>query len=498
MVEQVGPVVGKPGRRRVEPTDTVGTVYRGHVFHVAGTATLATAAASLVSLPDGALALDANGRIAWVGSAPDLPAAWRGARTVRADFLLPGFVDTHLHFPQTYATQAFGGGPLLTWLDRCIFPAEARLADDAFAAQTARDFVARRIAVGSTSAMVVGSAFPAAQDALFAATSEAGLRMVSGRGVQTTGPTSAAPLITDEKTAIELVEAEIDRWHGCDGPGPGGNPAADPARALLQVAVIPRFSLSVTRRTLAALGELYTAHRSRGVYFHSHLSENAWPDGGEIGAVQAAYGVRSYLDTYDGRFRPGSKVGGPTLLGPRSVLAHAVHCTDAELARMAETGTSIAHCPTSQQFLGSGTMPWRRTSNAGVLVAAGTDVGAGDAWLIPQVLNDAYKVHLSEPGPAGVALHPAELLYTGTLAGAQALDQGDEFGNFDVGKAADLVLVDAAGWPPLERRLAAGSWPDDPVERDVAILFTLLLGMQEPAVRGVVVNGRELGAVRLS
>merc|ERR1711960_37037 len=137
-------------------------------------------------------------------------------------------------------------------------------------------------------------------------------------------------------------------------------------------------------------------------------------------------------------------------------MAHAVHCTDTELARMAETGTSIAHCPVSQLFLGSGTMPWQRTLAAGITVAAGSDVGAGDEWLISRVLSDAFKVHLSEPGDAGVAIHPAEMLFTGTLAGARALDMEDRFGNFDDGKEADFLVIEPDRWPPLEAILTQG------------------------------------------
>ncbi|MGI3780797.1 MAG: guanine deaminase [Janthinobacterium lividum] len=464
-------------------------VLRGHLFHVAGDARLADAARSLVSVRDGVLVIDDAGRIAWTGPYADLPAEHAGLPVTRADFLLPGFVDTHLHYPQVHATSAYGGGRLLHWLDHCIFPTEARLADEELAVQAAADFVDRRIAVGTTTAMVFGSAFPAAQDALFRAHAEAGLRLVSGRGVQTVGPDSAKPLLTGEDAALALVTDEIDRWHGRDADL---GRADDASRALLQVAVVPRFALSVTRQTLRGLGELYADARTRGVYFHTHLSENQTPDGGEVAAVRSLYEVESYLDTYDGRFEPGSRTGGETLLGRRSVFAHAVHCTDAELARLAETQSSIAHCPTSQQFLGSGTMPWRRTTAAGVTVAAGSDVGAGDRWLIPGVLNDAYKVHLSEPGADAVALHPAELLYTGTLAGAQALDQDATIGNFDVGKDADVVLVDVSGTPALARRLESGAWPEDPAEADVALLFTLLMEVSEKAIRSVVVKGHEV------
>lgn len=459
-----------------------GGVHRGHVLHIAGPAALATAEASLVSIPDGALVVDDSGTIAWVGPYRELPrnyASWPVTGDASA-FLLPGFVDTHVHFPQTFSTDGFGGGQLLEWLDRTVFPAEARLADPDFADVVARAFTRRRVQAGTTTALVFGSAFPAAQDALFERTREAGLRIVSGRGIQTVGPGSAAPLITSEQEALALTADEIGRWHGTD--------------PLLHVAIVPRFSLSVTPTTLAALGDLYDDVRASGVYVHSHLNENDRPGDGEIAAVLGSYGTRSYLDTYDGLFLPGSVRGGSSLLGPRTILAHAVHCQDAELHRMAETGTSIAHCPTSQQFLGSGTMPWRRTAASGVTIALGSDIGAGDEWLLPRVANDAFKVHLSEPGDAAVALHPAELLFTATLAGARALDQEERFGNFDVGKDADFLRIEPDRWEPLAAVLAHGIRADDEEEATAQVLFALLMTLREPAIAAVHVRGRPVGA----
>lgn len=465
------------------------TVHRGHIFHITGSPTVTESPAALVSIPDGALVVDQTGRIAFSGPYSSLPAEHAehaGTEVVdhRPGFLLPGFVDTHIHFPQTYSGDAYGGGQLLEWLNACMFPSESRLADPDFAGRAAREFCDRRISAGTTAAMVFGSAFPVAQDALFGETQRRGLRIVSGRGIQTVGPPSAAALITSESEALELTAAEIDRWHGAD--------TGDQATARLHAAVVPRFSLSVTTGTLAALGELYEDVRDRGVYFHSHLNENNRPGTGEVASVREAYQVQTYLDTYDGKFLPGSSVGGKSLLGRRSILAHAVHCEDEELFRMAETGTSIAHCPTSQQFLGSGTMPWRRTVASGVNVAAGTDFGGGDEWLISQVLADCFKVHISEPGAAGVSLHPAELLFTGTLAGARALDLENRIGNLDAGKEADFLVVDPAGWPPLQALVEHGIRSDDELLARDQTLFGLLMMMREPAIAGVYVQGRRI------
>ncbi|MCJ1687911.1 amidohydrolase family protein [Rathayibacter sp. VKM Ac-2927] len=466
-------------------------VHRGHVLHVAGRPTVETAAEALVSIPDGALVVGDAGTILWVGPHAALPrdfADWPVTGDAGA-FLLPGFVDTHLHFPQTYSTDAFGGGQLLEWLDTAIFPAESRLADEEFASRIARAFTRRRVSAGTTAAMVFGSAFPHAQDALFERSVEAGLRTVSGRGLQTVGPPSAAALLTGEDEALALVAEEVDRWHAVD--------TGDPSTALQQVAIVPRFSLSVTPTTLAGLGELYDGVRDRGVYVHSHLNENDRPGDGEIAAVRASFGTRSYLDTYDGLFLPGSQRGGSSLLGRRTILAHAVHCQDEELHRMAATGTSIAHCPTSQQFLGSGTMPWRRTAAAGVTIALGSDIGAGDEWLLARVANDTFKVHLSEEGDASIALHPAQLLFTATLAGARALDMEERFGNFDLGKDADFLRIEPDRWEPLAEVLALGVRADDPEEATDQLLFALLLGLREPAIAAVHVQGRRVVAPSL-
>lgn len=463
-------------------------VHLGHVFHVSGSPTVTESAAALVSIPDGALVVDDGGRIVFCGERGAIPAEHASAVTHdhRPGFLLPGFVDTHIHFPQTYAGDSYGGGQLLEWLTNCIFPSESKFADPEFAQRAAVEFCRRRVAVGTTAAMVFGSAFPHAQDALFTETAKAGLRIVSGRGIQTVGGDTAAPLLTSEEDAIRLTREEIDKWHAAD--------TGVVETALLHVAIVPRFSLSVTTETLKNLGELYDEVRDRGVYVHSHLNENDRPGTGEVATTKQVYQVNSYLDTYDGKFLPGSRVGGKSLLGRRTILAHCVHCQDVELARMAETGTSVSHCPVSQLFLGSGTMPWLRTVASGVNISAGTDFGGGDEWLIPRVLGDAFKVHITEPGDAGVSMHPAEMLFIGTLGGARALDMENRFGNFDVGKEADFVVIDPSGTPALAATLANAVRSDDhDLSRDQT-LFGLLMGIRETSIAEVYVQGRRAKA----
>lgn len=462
-------------------------VHLGHVYHVAGSPMITEAADALVSIPDGALVVDDDGKIAYCGERGSLPAefAFDPIHDHTGGFLLPGFVDTHVHFPQTYAGDSYGGGQLLEWLNLCIFPSESKFADPDFAQQAAEEFCARRIAAGTTAAMVFGSAFPHAQDALFAETQRVGLRVVSGRGIQTVGGETAQPLMTSEADAIRLTTEEIEKWHAAD--------TGDVDTALLHVAIVPRFSLSVTTETLKALGELYDSVKDRGVYVHTHLNENNRPGTGEVDSVKEAYQVDCYLDTYDGKFLPGSEVGGKSLLGRRTILAHCVHCQDVELERMAETGTSISHCPVSQLFLGSGTMPWTRTVASGVNISAGTDFGGGDEWLIPRVLGDAFKQHITEPGDDGVSMHPGEMLFMGTLAGARALDMENRFGNFDTGKEADFVVVEPAD--ALKGLLANAFRADDVGLATNQTLFALLMGLRESSIAEVYVQGNKLNSV---
>jgi len=217
-------------------------VHLGHVFHIAGNPLVTEAAEALVSIPDGALVVDDDGTIVYCGERDALPSEY-ASETVndhRGGYLLPGFVDTHIHFPQTYAGDSYGGGQLLEWLNLCIFPSESKFEDPEFASQAAVEFCNRRIAAGTTAAMVFGSAFPHAQDALFERTKDAGLRLVSGRGIQTVGGETAQPLMTSEEDAIRLTREEIEKWHAAD--------TGDVATALLHVAIVPRFRCRSPRR----------------------------------------------------------------------------------------------------------------------------------------------------------------------------------------------------------------------------------------------------------
>jgi guanine deaminase len=390
---------------------------------------------ALQVFPDGAVAFS-DGRILACGSWSSVAESHPDAEVLdaRGALLLPGFVDCHVHYPQLRMIGAMGL-ELMDWLRQRALPEEARLADSAYAGAVADEFVRGLAAVGTTTALVFGSHFPGAQEALFAAAHDSGLRITSGLVVSDRGLLPA--LHVSPEIALRASRELIDRWHG---------------RGLLRYAVTPRFSASCSEAMLAACGDL--AGDAEGLLFTTHLNET--PD--EVALVRSLFPWASdYLQTYE-------RYG---LLGARSVFAHDVHPTDDELRRLAVAGATVAHCPSSNAFLGSGLFPLRRHLDAGVRVALGTDVGAGTGLSMLKEGLMAYEAQMlmSE----GVRIGPAHLLWLATGAGAAALGLADEVGDFTPGKSADYVLV----VPPGGSTLATVLGRSESVADQLGAVFTL-------------------------
>src|SRR3954447_2937742 len=300
---------------------------------------------ALETYDDGALAF-ADETIAACGEWEDVRRAHpEGEVLDRRDcVLLPGLVDTHVHYPQIAVIGAMGL-ELLDWLAQRTLPEEARMADAAHARLTARRFVRGLAANGTTTALVFGAHFPAAQESLFEAADRAGLRVASGLVVSDRNLREELH-VTPER-AYEQSKALAERWHG---------------HGRLRYAVTPRFSVSCSEGILEACGALLAERPD--LLLTSHVNENR----DEIAFVRELFPwARDYLDTYE---RHG-------LVGPNAVLAHDVHVSDDELARLAAARASVAHCPSSNAFLGSGIFSMRRHVAHGVRFALGTDVGAG-------------------------------------------------------------------------------------------------------------------------
>lgn len=354
---------------------------------------------------------------------------------LRGGLILPGLVDTHVHFPQGRVIGALGL-PLLDWLERRALPEEARLADAAYATEGAREFLGSLARAGTTSALVFGAHFAVAMDAFFAEAEASGLRIASGL-VVSDRELPQALLTTPERAAAESIEL-ARRWHG---------------RGRLRYAVTPRFSYSCSDALLAACAEARAA--VPGTLFTSHLNENH----AEIAAVEAHFGT-DYTDTYD---RHG-------LLDALAVLAHDVHPTDPELAVLAARRATIAHCPGSNSALGSGLFPLRRHLAHGVRVALGTDVGGGVSFsLLREGLQAAFVQNLL--GDAGVPLGPAHLLWLATAAGADALGL-DTVGHLSEGRAFDAVWLRPAAGSSLDVALRHAADSEDAVAKLFALAET--------------------------
>ena len=407
---------------------------------------------ALEAFSDGGLAF-ADGRIEAVGSFDEVRRAYPDARVrdERDAILLPGFVDTHVHFPQLAIMGAMGLG-LLDWLERYALPEEARMADAGHARRVAREFVAGLAANGTTTALVFGSHFPAAQEALFEAAERSGLRIASGLVVSDRNLLPELHLAPD--AAYEAGRALAGRWHG---------------RGRLRYAVTPRFSLSCTEGMLEACGAL---HREVRALVTSHMNENVE----EVEAVRGLFGgFDDYLHTYE-------HFG---LVGASTVLAHNDHPSEAELARLGAARASVAHCPESNAFLGSGLFPMSAHLEYGVRVALGTDVGAGTGLSVLKEALMAYQLQmLRDDSPP---LGPAHLLYLSTRDGALALGL-DEVGDLAPGRAADFVLIR----PPAGSTLEAVLRHSDSPERTLGALFALA---REESVAEVRVAGEPVGGV---
>jgi guanine deaminase len=383
------------------------------------------------------LAVSSDGLITARGPFARVAAAHPEATVIdlRAGILLPGLVDTHVHFPQVRVIGALGM-PLLEWLERCALPEEQHLADPAYAVTIAGEFVAGLVAAGTTTSLVFGSHFAPAVDALFTEAARFGLRVTSGLVVS--DRMLPEPLLTTPRRARDEAVELASRWHG---------------RGRARYAVTPRFSLSASDAVLAACASVLAD--VEGAFFTSHVNENLT----ELAQVHGRFPHRSdYVDTYD---RHG-------LLGERAVLAHNVHPLDAELAVLAARGTAVAHCPSSNSALGSGLFRLRRHTEAGVRVALGCDVGAGTGFSLFKEGLQAYFVQRLL-GDQGFALAPAHLLHLATAAGAAALGLGDVVGDLSEGKEFDAVCLRPPAGTALDIGLRHAGSPEEALGKVFAL-----------------------------
>ena len=400
--------------------------------------------------PDGVL-LIRDGRIVEAGDAasllPQLPAEVPVADH-RGRIVMPGFVDTHVHYSQTDVIASYGE-QLLDWLERFTFPAERGFDDPAHAAEVASFFLDELLKNGTTTAAVYATVHPASVDAFFTEARARNMRMAAGKVLM---DRNCPEFLRDTaESGYEDSKALIRRWHGA-------------GRATY--AVTPRFAPTSTERQLELSGRLLDEHP--GVLLQSHVAENH----GEIAWVAELYPwARSYLDVYD-RFR---------LVREGAIFAHCIHLDDTDRRRMADAGAAMSFCATSNLFLGSGLFDLAAARTAGVCVGIGTDVGGGTTLSMLKTLAESYKVtHMH-----GDTLSPQQAFYLATLGGAAALGLDGTIGSFEAGKEADFIVLDMEATALQARRNALAATLDErlfvlmTLGDDRAIAATYVMG--EPA-----------------
>ncbi len=367
---------------------------------------------------DGILLVE-NGHVRAVGAASTLlPHLPDGCELLEFPdhLIIPGMIDTHIHYPQTDMIASYGE-QLLEWLETYTFPTERQFSDPLHAREVADFFLGELLRNGTTTACVFGTVHPESVDAFFAAAETRNLRMIAGKVMM---DRNCPDYLQDTpESAYQDSKALIEKWHG---------------RGRLSYAVTPRFAPTSTPEQLSKAGQLLQEFPD--VYLHTHVAENK----AEVAWVQELFpDSRSYLDVYHQH----------GLLKPRSVMAHCIYLDEADKQCMAETGAAVAFCPTSNLFIGSGLFDVMDTKAHGIRVGMGTDVGGGSSFSLLQTANEAYKVTQLR----GNKLSAFQMLYLATLGGAKALYLDDKIGNFAPGKEADFVLLNPKATPLLERRL---------------------------------------------
>ena len=405
--------------------------------------------------------VDERGAIGSIGHPSQAPAEGEEVVDLRPWVLMPGLIDLHAHLPQLPNAGVGAGLHLLAWLERYIFPLEREF-DEATADRVAPAAFRAFARAGTTTVVAYGAIWQPSLDACFRAAEAHGIRAVLGKVMM---DRLSYDIEREPQEVLELSVRQSTelcaRWHGADD-------------GRLSYAFSPRFAVSCSAEMLAESARLA---RETGAYWQTHLSE----DVNELAEVHRLFPDASdYTDVYD-------RAGG---LRPGAILAHAVHLSDREIGRLAESGAAIAHCPASNLFLASGAMPLGRYLQAGLVVGLGSDVAAGPEGSLFSVMRaGAYTQNALHA--LGMAVHPAmppiEWLRLATLGGARALGLEDRIGSVEVGKEADLIVVDPATTLPLADGVAAREH-DGPDE----ILSRLIYRIQPDTVRGAWVRGRLL------
>lgn len=427
--------------------------FRGSFLDFIADPFYAPASESVRYIADGLLVLE-NGKVKELGSYQHLQNKYAEVPVTSYSgmLIMPGFIDTHIHFPQTEAIAAYGE-QLLNWLNKYTFPTEGKFKDKAYAQKIADIFLDELLRNGTTTALVFAAVYPESVDAFFEAALRRNLCMIAGKVMM---DRHAPDFLTDTaETSYQETKQLIQKWH---------------KHERLLYAVTPRFAITSTNEQLQLAGKLLAEFPD--VYLHTHISENV----DEVAFVKELFPEsKGYLDVYD---RAG-------LVGERSVFAHGIHLTDPEFERLSQAQSAIAFCPTSNLFLGSGLFDLEKAKSVEhpVKVGLGTDIGGGTSFSMLQTANEAYKVAQLRRQK----LSPFQAFFLATLGGAKALCLEDKLGNFDVGKEADFVILDLRSTPIMSLRNPAQIAAS--LEEIADRAFSLAIMGDDRAVRATYIMG---------
>jgi len=335
----------------------------------------------------------------------------------RGKLIVPGFIDTHIHYPQTDMIASPAPG-LLPWLETYTFPTERKFADGDHAREVASFFLDELLRCGTTTAMVYCTVHPSSVNAFFGESDKRNLRMVAGKIMM---DRNCPEFLSDTaEGGARDSEDLINKWH-------------KHGRQLY--ALTPRFAPTSTEAQLQLAGELARAYPD--TFLQTHVAENT----DEVAWVKSLFpNSRSYLDVYD-------HYG---MMRPRAMYAHCIWLDDHDRARMRETQSAASICPTSNLFLGSGLFDFARADAAQVPLSLATDVGGGTSFSMLQTMNEVYKVARM----GGTYLPALRMFYMATLGGARSMQLEGTIGNFAPGVEADFVVLDPKATPLLARRTA--------------------------------------------
>lgn len=424
------------------------TVLRGKLYHCVGD--------SFQFFDDGLLVIE-NGKIKELGPFKDLSKRHPKFIDYSGKFILPGFIDTHIHYPQTEMVGSYGS-QLLEWLENYTFPLESHFNNKQYASRVANLFLDTLLANGTTTALVFPTVHPESVDAFFEAAEKRKLRMICGKVMMD----RHAPenLVDTVESSYADSKKLIQKWHG---------------KGRLLYAVTPRFAPTSTPQQLSKAKQLLDEHE--GLYLHTHLAENK----DEIKWVEELFpNSESYLNVYADH----------GLLRERSVFAHCIHLNEKEFKQIADADAAISFCATSNMFLGSGFFKLSQAEKHKVRVGLGTDIGAGTSFSILETMNASYKIiklqkSLAKNPKEIHPLDPHKAFYLATLGGAKALRLEDKLGNFETGKEADIVVLNPRHNQFLEARMNNTKTLEDQ-------LFAMMMLGNQQMVEAVYIMGEKV------